>query len=394
MTHESHAHDAITPERMHWAHDALEGLFDPTTLQRLAQDPTSESRFADGTALRDVILQVINQLRPPASVSARSNAWRTYNTLDLRYLQGLTQAEVAAQMHMTVRNLRYEQQKAIEAVTTLLFSAPMAPTASREAATLQDTSDEQPEFADVMEVLRGVMGVLDAALTRQNLHVDVRAPASMPPVRANRTNLRQLLMCALGWMVADADDCTLNVEVRAGAEHVSIHLRRPTATLQDSIEEMDDIHQLAGLLQAGIELDETGALQIQLPARSSLRVLVIDDDPDAIELTRRYLANSAEFDVVSATKPNEAIRLATSLKPACIVLDLMMPDRDGWEVLTLLKTNPDTRAIPVVVSSVLKEHRLSLALGAAAVLRKPYDAAQLIEMLRSVIAPLPARRAV
>jgi CheY-like chemotaxis protein len=67
------------------------------------------------------------------------------------------------------------------------------------------------------------------------------------------------------------------------------------------------------------------------------------------------------------------------------VLDLMMPDRDGWELLSLLKTHPETAAIPVVVSSVLRQEELARALGAAAVLTKPFTPAQLLDTLRAAI---------
>ncbi|MCS6847621.1 MAG: response regulator [Anaerolineae bacterium] len=367
-------------------HDALEALFDPTELQRLAQLPIAQRRFADGAALRKSILKVIEQLRPPANISARSSAWRTYNILDMRYLQGLTQSEVAAQTHMTTRNVRYEQQKAIRAVATLLFSTPPERNELPSPAFTQRSS-----FADVIEVLHGAMNVLDAVLAQQNMGVNIHFPEALPPICANPMHLRQLLICALGWLMADMHDCKLDIRINASGDHVLIHLQKPATSGYQAVEELDDVCRLADAMRANVEVHNSNALRIALPIQTSLRVLIIDDDPDAAELARRYLISSSDikFEVASTTQPVEAIKIAHSFKPACILLDLMMSERDGWEVLSLLKTNPNTRAIPVIISSVLKEHRLSLALGASAVLHKPYSAAQLITTLRSVIEQSP-----
>lgn len=382
----SDAHPIIDRECIHWTHDVLKALFDPTELQRLAQLPIAQRRFADGAALRKSILKIIEQLRPSANISARSSAWRTYNILDMRYLQGLTQGEVAAQTHMTTRNVRYEQQKAIRAVATLLFSA-----FPERSELLSPVFNQRSSFADVMEVLHGAMNVLDAVLVRQNLRINVSFPEALPPICAHPMHLRQLLICALGWLTADMHDCKLDIRISTSSNQVLIHLQKPAMTEYPAVEELDDVCRLANGMQANVEVPNDNALYIMLPIQASLRVLIIDDDPEAAELARRYLISSSDikFEVVSTTQPGEAIKIAHSFKPACVLLDLMMPERDGWEVLSLLKTTPDTRAIPVIISSVLKEHRLSLALGASAVLHKPYSAAQLITTLRSVIEQSP-----
>jgi CheY-like chemotaxis protein len=112
---------------------------------------------------------------------------------------------------------------------------------------------------------------------------------------------------------------------------------------------------------------------------------MIDDDPDMIRLAQRHLQRSDEFYMVGVTQPEEALKQVASLRPVCILLDLMMPGHDGWELLRLFKTYPESAAIPVVISSVLKEDDLARALGAADVLPRPFNAAQLVAKLKSVI---------
>jgi CheY-like chemotaxis protein len=84
---------------------------------------------------------------------------------------------------------------------------------------------------------------------------------------------------------------------------------------------------------------------------------------------------------VAAVDGTRALECAEAEQPAAIVLDVMMPGRDGWEVLQVLKSHPATRHIPVVVCSVLQERDLALALGAAELLVKPVARPDLLRAL-------------
>ena len=77
-------------------------------------------------------------------------------------------------------------------------------------------------------------------------------------------------------------------------------------------------------------------------------VLVIDDDPTVHDLLQRFLYREG-FRMVSAMDGEEALRLAESLRPAVITLDVMMPGMDGWSFLAALKANPVFEDIPVIM---------------------------------------------
>ncbi len=70
------------------------------------------------------------------------------------------------------------------------------------------------------------------------------------------------------------------------------------------------------------------------------------------------------YAVVQASSGDEGIRQAQELMPAAIILDILMPDKDGWQVLQELKSTPKTRDIPVIIASVVEEQELSFSLGA------------------------------
>ena len=99
-------------------------------------------------------------------------------------------------------------------------------------------------------------------------------------------------------------------------------------------------------------------------------ILAIDDDPQIISLYERYLQPKG-FQVIGLNNPAKAKERAEELKPFAITLDIMMPGYDGWQVLTDLKSSPETRDIPVVVCSIVEDEDKGFSLGAADYLVKP-----------------------
>jgi len=110
-------------------------------------------------------------------------------------------------------------------------------------------------------------------------------------------------------------------------------------------------------------------------------VLAVDDDPQVIHLYQRYLTPEG-YRVVPLTDPNMAVARARELKPVAILLDIMMPGRDGWQVLSELKKHPETRDIPVIIISVVDDKDRGFSLGAAAYLTKPIHEDDLLKALK------------
>ena len=118
------------------------------------------------------------------------------------------------------------------------------------------------------------------------------------------------------------------------------------------------------------------------------KVLVIDDN-DATRLLCRVNLELEGFEVLEAADGHEGIDLARAELPDAILLDLMLPTLDGWEVLDELQNEPRTEPIPVVVLSGVGDpdlRREGLDLGALATLSKPLDPTALPETLRETIA--------
>ncbi len=130
---------------------------------------------------------------------------------------------------------------------------------------------------------------------------------------------------------------------------------------------------------AATQANETAEPDEELP-ESAHTILVIDDDPVVRDLLRRHLSRNG-YRVVVAVDGVEGVRLAGETRPDLITLDVLMPELDGWAVLSELKSDPAVADIPVIVVSIVDERNLGYSLGAADYLTKPVDRDQLLSVL-------------
>ncbi len=112
-----------------------------------------------------------------------------------------------------------------------------------------------------------------------------------------------------------------------------------------------------------------------------VQILSIDDDPDVIEILRKYLVPEG-YSLIGALSGDEGLEIASRVKPDLITLDIMMPKKDGWQVLRELKANPETQHIPVIVHSIIDNRPLALSLGAVDVMMKPTDPKRLLTLVK------------
>ncbi len=116
------------------------------------------------------------------------------------------------------------------------------------------------------------------------------------------------------------------------------------------------------------------------------RILVIDDDQHMIAIMQRVLRREG-FEMLSAASAEEGLQLARQTQPEVIVLDIMLPDRDGWAVLKALKADPTISHIPVIILTMGsgEGEEIGFALGASHYMRKPLDKETLLNLLRECV---------
>ena len=123
----------------------------------------------------------------------------------------------------------------------------------------------------------------------------------------------------------------------------------------------------------------------QVPMRK--KILVVEDDPDQLEVVRFTLKN-AGFAVGTATNGIDALKKAQTVSPDLIILDVMMPELDGFAVCETLRGNPATASIPVLMLTGLCSHISRLVAyesGATDYVIKPFDADQLVSKVEKLL---------
>ena len=113
-------------------------------------------------------------------------------------------------------------------------------------------------------------------------------------------------------------------------------------------------------------------------------ILVVDDEKHIVELARLYL-EQAGFRVASAADGQEALRAARHLQPALVVLDLMLPGLDGWEVCKRLRAESDVPIIMLTARSDDIDRIVGLELGADDYVTKPFNPRELVARVRAVL---------
>jgi len=363
-------------------------------------------------SLRRVLVEAIESLKPGSDVPPHASAWRYYQVLDRRFVEQIPQRDISISMALSVRQLRRQEVAALRVLADQLWGryglqlqagrvpvageAPPAEAeevgADREIEWLRTTLPL--ELTDVAEFVQSVIQTIGPLCQAAQVLVELALPVRLPRLAVQPTTLRQALIsiltvaarCVRGGRVCleaqvHGDRACLEVRVEASRRHAA-----PAPLTQEDREGLELARQLVALSGGVLELElepQRGRLfsaRLVLPAAQELTVLIIDDNADTLHLFQRYLAGS-RYSVLAIQHPGRALELAQEMQPAFIVLDVMLPGVDGWELLGRLREHPATRGIPIIVCTILPQERLAMTLGAAAFLRKPVSRTTLLAAL-------------
>lgn len=379
----------------------LENMYDFSYLQGLplAQALCASDRTVDQSirVLRQEILGAIEALNPPESMPPRAKERRPYLLLYGRYVQGMTTSELVEELAISVRQLRREQKRALAAIASLMSSrlanllsadvqdgssnAPRQGTAALEAERLMEQA--QTEELSVPQVLSGVLSVLAPVAINRGIMVRNQLSDSMAPVRADRIALRQAVLGLISYAMDQVNAEQIMIEHPAGSP-VGLQITavgEPSARISSSSPRLDVSKHLIAGIEGRLTLEDApGRWQatIEFPAAQATPVLVMDDNQGMVELFKRYLAGG-RYQVTHAVTTEEILQHARESSPRLIILDIMMPREDGWEVLQKLRAAPETKDVPILVCSALNERDIARGLGASDYLTKPVTQDALLE---------------
>jgi CheY-like chemotaxis protein len=381
--------------------DALYHLYDPAALREtpLLAWLGLQDTHHPAHALQTLLLKTIEGLRPAAPTPRESAAGRFYRILNHRYVEQFTQRDVAMDLALSVRQLRRCEKQAIQVLADVLWDISVVQAASPARTAMAEppqqeemapTPDEElqrlrtlgPEPLSLGALIAGVLTTLDPYLQSTGVEVALDFPSLLPEVNARRIALRQALMNLIS--VAARHSLNGRLAISANQEPdgwVTIEIRGNQGSGQPSMAQIDEdtrhstqsLVEVAGGVLECLETDCADArvrAVLRMPACHQVKVLGIDDNRDILQMMERYLSGTP-YQFSGCDDPLQALSLAEALAPDIIVLDVMLPQLDGWELVGRLREHPRTRAIPIVICTILPQEELAALLGAAAFVRKP-----------------------
>ncbi|MHB0876933.1 MAG: response regulator [Anaerolineae bacterium] len=383
-------------------HEALEALYDKAALgaaalaQLLPGVAELESPLQRAEALRAALLEAIETLRPTRRASFGSLESRSYDVLTLRYVESMGFAQMERELSLGRRQIFRDLEEAEGKLADVLGAwEGMPATGEPPAATTDLLSSEllvlasAPAQLDLQATIAEAIDLLEPLAAQLGVAVKLTQPPQWPRATADRALLHQVLVQVLSCALQAAESGT---EVSVAAVEPD---GRPTVEIACQGELLPQLERRLADAQRiaaaqGIESSiggSRGRVHIRLVLRSGspARVLLIEDNPGAVELYRRYLSSS-DWQVHAITDPRLAYDIARKMHPSIIVLDIMMPALDGWSVLRLLKRQPETADVPVVLCSIVDDPQLATALGARACLTKPVSEGEFLAALQRCLA--------
>lgn len=395
--------------------DAYRHLYDLVYLRNhplvdyLIQDRTSSIKDR-AWLLHHELLRIIDELETDPSAQPFSPAWRRHRLLVMRYIEGVAPQEIADELNISRRHFYREQDGAVMALAELLWehwrtnslevytqtwgsdenqADPHMELLRREAAQISDV--EQSTRLD--RAVKDILCLFEEIARQRSITVNVELEPVLPEIALDPALLRQLLISIIGYWFDHMSSAVLTIA--AQMEGTDIRLSTLVNTidavyegeLHDERAKLDNIHALASVIEVKLSSQyRSGALtelSVLLPPVKQYTVLVVDDNRDALHLFSRYLIPN-HYTIVTAATIQDAIGHLDRALPDAIILDLMMPGQDGWDLLRVLRSRPETGSTPIIVCSVMRQKVLALALGATGFLEKPVQESTLLDSLRNI----------
>jgi CheY-like chemotaxis protein len=359
--------------------------------------PTAQS--PSPVVLQNRLVSAIHAIRYAPSTHAQ----RFYEILHFRYVEHLPQTDVAFQLGISERQLRREQTNAIELLAEHLWpetadsgrSVPEPdPLLASEQLENQGLIHAEMDWlrqqlprgsCPIEETLTKI--VVDATALAATYHVKITHEfcKGLGMAAAPSLALRQSLLTLLTAIVPRIPHQQIHITARSSTAEAQIKIDLPemsSAIDDDGVHRIQIAHQILRSFGGNVELHQAVPLHLslQVPTVNSVPILVVDDNPDATGLMRRY-AQESRFHIITTNNGLETLRLASEDKVKAILIDIMMPEIDGWDLLAELRHHPTTQTIPVAVCSVLPQAELSRVLGARMFIQKPVTQEAFLEAL-------------
>ena len=360
----------------------------------IAADP----KIRRAEAIQNLILGEIEHLRPAGpEVLWQSPEWRPYLILSKRYVEAQDPSDIARSLFIGDRQFRRDHSRALQALSARIWEGYFEVSGSQDQESGVPAEEEQdaeakageeqqdfefhPEHLDLREVIEGVLSLTSRRIASEYIQLNVELSEKPLAVFTDRVVLRQVFLSLINYVLHIRSGREINLRARS-AEGPVFSLNFEADELWSSIQSdeqdtLEFVRKLSQRLPTRLEENypqpgSAGQAEIRLVFISAKpkRVLMVDDQPATLKMFQRYLSGTS-LDISGLSDPGLAVENARKLQPDLIMLDVMMPRIDGWEVLQALQLDPQTQKIPIIVCSAWGEPELARSLGAAEFLKKP-----------------------
>lgn len=401
-----------------WLADALRAalnhLYDSAYLRKspLVDWLSLRNDGSPAAALRTRLVAAIEALKPSPQSPVNARNRRRYRVLHYRYVQQFTQVDVAQKLAMSPRHLRREQDAALRMLAGyvrdrygLSDAHPHEQSASEDTET--EATSEVPWLgaAAITKPLVAIGQCLELSqplADRYGVTLCLEDEGDDVVVTMAHTVLKQVLLNLISAAIRKAphgqvvvsvsmaeDRARIEVTARADSSDQSGMIAWESADVAIS---EDLVARCGGRIEIRTKPGQASA-GVELPLAQQYLVLAIEDNADTLRLWDRYVQASS-FRLVAVRDPLRALDRAVSIEPQIIVLDVMLPGIDGWELLAQLQQHPITAAIPVIICTVHPQRELAYSLGASGFVRKPTTRQAFLDALQRQIegaGPVPSR---
>ncbi|MHB8627939.1 MAG: ATP-binding response regulator [Aggregatilineales bacterium] len=373
---------------------ALEHLYDFAYLQqhplaRVYDGAGDLSAKTAGRQLRHELITAIESLKPKSDAHFRAPDARLYNLLHLIYVENLTIQGTAIELGLSERQAYRDLKRGQEAVAAALWNSRLP------------SSEPTPEFSlrsemahlklnfspvDVGAIVQQAQHAVERLAAQHAVEIAVEMPREPLILLTDPPLAHQVIVSVLSNAVQRAQPGMLTVSFEANQGTGTLALRY---SVKDNAVSLADtrsvLSELAERLHWTISYQDTPAfceIVLRLISRR-VTILVIDDNEGWVALLERFL-EGFDCTVVTLRGEHDDVQRIQTLAPSAIILDVMMPETDGWEILQRLRTQPATTNIPIIVCSVFNDPQLAYSLGASAFVSKTTNLDKLLETLKEL----------
>lgn len=379
---------------------ALEHLYDFPFLQNHALvraiPPASLKPTENlGQRLRKDLMEAIESLNPGGEVYFRSPHARLYNLMHLHYVEAMTIQEVALELGISPRQAYRDLRRGQESVALVLWDRyPLELNATTPSAV--ELSTMQSELArlqadfrevDVLHLLQTAHKAVERLAQQHGKTLAFFPAAHAVQITSNPVLAQQVVVNLLSHTVqhAPSDHLMSRLSLKPTLANWQISYQSSTPHHPFLPDIIDELTQLLGWAVEINTDNMTYSIQISFtPAKNRLMtVLIIDDNQGLVELLERYLSGHY-CQVVSASSGSDGLAMAQKIHPDVMILDVMMPEMDGWELLQRLRSMNTFEATPIIVCSVFNDPELAYSLGASLFIPKPVSRDGILSALQEL----------